>query len=158
MAISIAMAMQRFDAGRISRQSTSRASLKATGYRHRSSARIVSPRRPPWSTNLLKQHKTLSKHNFYLATTVFERQLLVRISYPKTDPLLSSSMRQASFKCEMQQLELKSSRSFLAIKHCQRTKCKKLSSDQEARQKVGHIYAPIAVKLLTNYFFSRPDR
>ena len=37
----------------------------------------------------------------------------MRISYPKTDPLLSSSMRQASFKCEMPRLELKSSRSFL---------------------------------------------
>jgi hypothetical protein len=34
---------------------------------------------------------------------------------PKTDPLLSSSMRQALFKCEMPRLELKSSATFLAI-------------------------------------------
>ena len=44
---------------------------------------------------------------------------------PKTDPLLSSSMRKASFKSETQQLELKSLRSFLAIKLCQGTKSKK---------------------------------
>ncbi len=53
-------------------------------------------------------------------------QLFVRISYPKTDPLLRSSMQQASFKCETSQLELKSSRSFLAIKCWQRTKSKKV--------------------------------
>jgi hypothetical protein len=63
-----------------------------------------------------------------LATTVhFECKLLMRISYPKTDPLhLSSSMRWASFKCETTRLELKSSRTFLAIKHCQGTKSKKV--------------------------------
>jgi len=64
MAISIAMAMQRYDPGRIDPWSTSRASLEATGCRHRASACAVLPRRPPWSTNLLKQHKTLTKHNF----------------------------------------------------------------------------------------------
>jgi len=37
-------------------------------------------------------------------------------------PLLSSLMQWASFKCEMPRLELKSSRTFLAIKCCQRTK------------------------------------
>ncbi len=42
------------------------------------------------------------------------------------DPLLSSSMRQASFKCEMPRLELKSSRSFLAIKRWQQTKIGKV--------------------------------
>ena len=35
MAISIAMSMQRYDAGLISQSSTSRASLEATGCRHR---------------------------------------------------------------------------------------------------------------------------
>ena len=48
------------------------------------------------------------------------------ISYPKTDFLLRSLMQQASFKCEAPRLELKSSRSFLAIKGCQRTKSKKV--------------------------------
>jgi hypothetical protein len=47
---------------------------------------------------------------------------------PKTDPLLSSSMRQASFKCETPRLELKSLQSFLAIKRCQGTTSKKLLS------------------------------
>ena len=46
LAISIAMAMQRYDAGRIGQYSTSRASLEATGWRHWSSACAVSPRRP----------------------------------------------------------------------------------------------------------------
>jgi hypothetical protein len=74
MTISMAMAMQQYDAGRIARWSTSRASLKATGCHHRASACAVLPRRPPWSTNLNKTHKTLTKHNFYLATTVhFDR-------------------------------------------------------------------------------------
>jgi hypothetical protein len=41
---------------------------------------------------------------------------------PKTDSLLSSLMRQVSFKCEMPRLELESSATFLAIKRCQRTK------------------------------------
>jgi len=68
--ISMAMAMQRYDAGRITRWSTSRASLETTGCHHRASACAVSPRRPPWLTILNKTHKTLTKHNFYLATIV----------------------------------------------------------------------------------------
>ena len=48
----------------------------------------------------------------------------------------------------MPRLELKSSRSFLAIKRVSGQKVKKLLSDHEARQKVGRIFAPIAVKLL----------
>jgi hypothetical protein len=38
MAISIAMALQRYDTGRIARWSTSEPSLEATGCRHQSSA------------------------------------------------------------------------------------------------------------------------
>ena len=41
--ISMAMAMQRYDARRITRWSTSRNSLDATGCRHRVSACAVSP-------------------------------------------------------------------------------------------------------------------
>jgi hypothetical protein len=62
--ISMAMAMQGYDAGRIARWSTSRASLKANGCRHRVSAGIASLRRPPWSTISNETHKTLTKHNF----------------------------------------------------------------------------------------------
>ncbi len=68
--ILMAMEMQRYNAGRIARWSTSRASLKANGCRHRASACALLPRRPPWLTNLNKTHKTLTKHNFYLATIV----------------------------------------------------------------------------------------
>ena len=64
MEISIAMAMQWYNAGRIAQWITSGASLEATGCRHRASACAVSPRRPPWSTNSNKTHKTLTKHNF----------------------------------------------------------------------------------------------
>ncbi len=64
LAIPIAMQMRRYDAGQIVRWSTSRASLEATGCCHRASACAELPRRPPWSTNSLKQHKTLTKHNF----------------------------------------------------------------------------------------------
>jgi hypothetical protein len=62
--ISMAVAMQRYDVGRIARWSTSRASFEATGCRHQVSACAVSPRRPPWSMNLNKTHKTLTKNNF----------------------------------------------------------------------------------------------
>jgi len=64
LAISMAMAMQRYDARRIAQWSTSRASLEATGCRHWVSACAVLPRRPSRLTNSLKQHKTLPKHNF----------------------------------------------------------------------------------------------
>ncbi len=69
-AISMAMAMQRYDAGRIARWSTSRHSLEASGCRHQASACTVLPQRLPWLTNLNKTHKKLTKHNFYLATIV----------------------------------------------------------------------------------------
>ena len=45
---------------------------------------------------------------------------------PKMDPLISSSMRQASCTCETSWLELKSSRTFLAIKRCEGTKIGKV--------------------------------
>ena len=54
--ISMAMAMQRYDARRIAQWVTSRASLEANGRRHRASACAVSPRQPSWSMNSLKQH------------------------------------------------------------------------------------------------------
>ncbi len=62
--ISMTMRLQRYDVGRIARWSTSRASLKATGCRHRASACAVSPQQPPWLTDSNKTHKTLTKHNF----------------------------------------------------------------------------------------------
>ena len=64
LVISIAMAMQWYDAGRIAQWSTSRASLEANIYRHWASARISLPRRPQWPTISNKTHKTLTKHNF----------------------------------------------------------------------------------------------
>ena len=108
MAISIAMAMQQYDVGRIARWSTSRASLKATGCRHQASACAILSRWPPWSKKLNKTHKTLTKHNF--------SQHLQYISLASClwDPLLSLCVN----KCEIPRLELESSANFLAIKRC----------------------------------------
>jgi hypothetical protein len=52
---------------------------------------------------------------------------------PKTDPLNSSSVRQASCKYETSRLELKNSRIFLAIKVVRCQKLEKLFSNHEAR-------------------------
>ena len=66
----------------------------------------------------------------------------MRISNPEMNPLLSSSMWQVSFKCKTPQLELKSSRSFLAIKHCQRTKSKiVIKRSRSSNYKLAHICA-----------------
>jgi len=66
----------------------------------------------------------------------------MRISGPETNPLLSSSMQQASYKCEMSRLELKSSRTFLAIKRCQGTKSKKvIKQSRSSSKKLAHICA-----------------
>jgi len=62
--ISMAMAMQQYDAGLIAQWSTSRASLKATRCRHWVSACSVLPRRWSKLTNSNNTHKTLTKQNF----------------------------------------------------------------------------------------------
>ena len=68
---------------------------------------------------------------------------------PETDPLLSTLKLQAAFKCEMQQLELKSSQTILAIKLCQRTKNVKVIYPARSSLKKWPIYGPLAVKLLS---------
>ena len=65
LAISIAMQIRRYHAGRIAQWSISRASLEATGCHHQLSACTVLPQWPPWSTNSNETHKTLTEHNFY---------------------------------------------------------------------------------------------
>ena len=58
------------------------------------------------------------------------------------DPLLTSSMRHALFKCETPRIELKSSRSFLAIKRWQRTKIKKVIKHlRSSKLRWAHICA-----------------
>jgi hypothetical protein len=56
-----------------------------------------------------EKYKSLTK-NYFLLANLYGRPnpKAMRILYPKMDSLLSSLMRQASFKCEMPQLELKS--------------------------------------------------
>ena len=60
----IAMQVRRYDAGHIAQWSTSTAPLEITGCHQPLSACAVSPRRPPWPTNSLKQLKTLTKNYF----------------------------------------------------------------------------------------------
>ena len=68
--------------------------------------------------------------------------LFVRISYPKTVPLICSSMQQASCKYEPPRLELEGSATFLAIKHCQRTKSKiVIKQSRSSNYKPAHICA-----------------
>ena len=61
LAISIAMAMQRYDVGCITRSSTSRISLEATGCCHLSSACTILPRWPPWLKNSFMKHTNTNK-------------------------------------------------------------------------------------------------
>jgi len=68
------------------------------------------------------------------------------------DPLLSSSMRQASFKCEMPRLELKSSRSFLAIKRFQWTKSKEVINRSRSSLKSWAHIRLIDLKHHIDYF------
>jgi len=56
-------------------------------------------------------------------------------------------MLQASFKCETPRLELKSSRTFLAIKRCQRTKIQKVIKLAQSSNKKWLQIRAIAVKL-----------
>jgi hypothetical protein len=61
---------------------------------------------------------------------------------PKTNPLISSSMRQASCKCKTPWLELKSLRLFLAIKCWNRKKTKKvIKRSRSSIYKLAHMCA-----------------
>jgi len=53
LVISFTLRMWWYDVGRIAQLSTSRASLEATGCRHRANACIALLQHPPWSTILL---------------------------------------------------------------------------------------------------------
>jgi len=123
LAILIVMAMQRYNAGHITQWSTSRASFEATGCRHR----VMCPasyrpggamvKKIKWNTqNTNKTQFLASNYGTFWSLVVCENFNL------KTNPLFSSSMQQASCKCETPRFELKSSCTFLAIKRCQRTK------------------------------------
>ena len=72
----------------------------------------------------------------------------MRIPGPEMDPLLSSLMWHTSFQCEMPQVELKSARTFLAIKHSQGTKSKNVIKQSQSSLKCWCIFAPLVVKLL----------
>ena len=61
-------------------------------------------------------------------------------------------MLQASFKCKMPRLELKSWQTFLAIIRCQRTKFRKVIKLARSSKKSGSIYyGTIAVKLFNGF-------
>ncbi len=128
LSISIAMRMWWYDMGHIARWSTSRASLEAsTGCRYQSSACAVSPWRPPWSTNSNKTHKNTSKTQLLAGNYGTFRALVVCENFiPQNEPSTQLIDATSCVKCEMPRLELKSSRTFLAIKCCQGTKSEKV--------------------------------
>ncbi len=64
LAISIAMGMRRYDAGRIARWSAFVASCKATKCRHQAGGCATLPWWPPCSLISNETHKMLTKHNF----------------------------------------------------------------------------------------------
>jgi hypothetical protein len=96
--ISMAMAMviQRYDAGRTARWSTSRASQS---HWMPPSGKLVQYC-PGGRQNTNKTQFLASNYGTFRALVVCEN------FNPKKDPLLSSSMQQASCKCEMPRLEL----------------------------------------------------
>ena len=69
-AILIAMRMRQYNAGGITQWSAFVASWEATRCCRQASGCATLPWRPPCSFTLNETHKTLTKHNFYLATTV----------------------------------------------------------------------------------------
>ena len=74
-----------------------------------------------WNTQNTNKQLLASNYSTFWSLVVCEN------FNPKMDPLLSSSMQQASCKCEMPRFELKRSHtSFLAIKRCHRTKFEKV--------------------------------
>ena len=97
---------------------------------HRSSACAVS------AATMVKEfesNKTLTKHNFYLASNygTFWSLVVCDNFNPKTDRLLGSSMR----------LELERSAKFLAIKRCQGTKIGKVIKLARSSILSGPIWA-----------------
>jgi hypothetical protein len=95
MAISIAMVMQRYDAGHIARWITSGASLKASGCSHRSSACAVSPLTPAAAMVKEFESNTQNTNKTQLLASNYGtfRVLVVCENFnPNTDRLLSSSI------------------------------------------------------------------
>ena len=96
LVILIAMRMRRCAVGCIARWSTSRASLGATGgSRHRVSACAVSPRRPPWSTNLLTTQNTtktqLLASNYGTFWLLFVYENFIPQNGPSTQLIVATS-------------------------------------------------------------------
>jgi hypothetical protein len=97
------------------------------------------------------KHNT--KHNFYLATTVDWSLVVCENFVIQKDPLLTSLMWQASFKCETPQLKLKSSRTFLAIKRCERTKIGKvIKQSRSSKLRWAHVCAHSPISVNCNVF------
>ena len=85
VAILITVWMWRCNAGRIAQWSTSCALLEATGCRHWLSACATLPRRPPWSTNLLKT-QTLAKKLFSASQLMVDRSQKLWEVLPQSRP------------------------------------------------------------------------
>ena len=94
-----------------------------------------------WNTqNINKTQLLASNYGTFRLLVVCEN------FHPKTDPLLSSSMQQASCKCETPRFELKISLKFLPIKRCQRTKFGKVI--KLTQSSIKKLYRGKAVKTI----------
>ena len=94
-AISIAIRMRRYNAGRIAQYSTSRASLWATGCRHRASACTLLPRWTPWlgqySPRIVPEDAMVIDFGVKnQVVALWNRILKLALKRHETDPLLSS--------------------------------------------------------------------
>jgi hypothetical protein len=112
LAILMAMRIRQSNAGRIPQWSAFVALCKATRCRHWASAHAVLPRRLPWLTILNETKKHLQNTTFIKLSYGRPMQKSLTISGPKTDPLLTSLMQQAPYKCETLAFKLKSSATF----------------------------------------------
>ena len=84
------------NAGHITRWSTSRASLEATGCRHQASASAALPWWPQWSMNLLKTQNT-KKNDSQLANLSLTKVVSCMKSVPQNGP--STQLIDATRRC-----------------------------------------------------------
>jgi len=157
LVILITMWMWWCDVGCIAQWRTSRSSLEATGCHQWASAHATLPWRPPWSTNLLKQHKTLTNHNFRQQLHGTNYSIIYPVTFgtqnrPSTQHIKATScvkMWDAIIRVE----ELTDISSYQSLLVTRGQKFKKLLTLNEAHQKSWLIYEQIAIKLLRGMLF-----
>ncbi len=138
----IAMGMQRCNVGHIAQWSTSRASLEATGCRHWASACAILSRRPPWLLILNLIQNTNKTHLFVSNYCTLFVSKPSNFWDPKWTLYSAHQCNKLRKNVITQLLELRSLKTFLAIKRCRRTKIQKvINLEQSLLKKLAHICA-----------------